>query len=59
MLLDRPNAGPVVASKLADYTLRLYASRGYLDRHGTPTRDTIAAAFDSLGTTIVDRAPIS
>ena len=49
VLLDRPSAGPVVASKLADYTLRLYASRGYLDRHGTPTRETITAEHRLIG----------
>lgn len=49
VLLDRPSAGPVVASKLADYSLRLYASRDYLDRHGTPTRDTIAAEHRLIG----------
>ncbi|NTS64806.1 LysR family transcriptional regulator [Sphingomonas sp. HHU CXW] len=49
VLLERPSAGPVVASKLADYTLRLYASRGYLDRHGQPTRSTIAADHRLIG----------
>ncbi|WP_294356555.1 LysR family transcriptional regulator [uncultured Sphingomonas sp.] len=49
VLLERPSAGPVVASKLADYTLRLYASRGYLDRHGAPTRETIAADHRLVG----------
>lgn len=49
VLLERPGAGPVVASKLADYTLRLYASRDYLDRHGTPTRATIATDHRLVG----------
>jgi DNA-binding transcriptional LysR family regulator len=34
--LSRPRAGPVIAGKLSDYRLRLYAQRGYLDRQGTP-----------------------
>ncbi len=31
--LERPARGPVVASKLTDYTLQLYASRRYLAAH--------------------------
>lgn len=34
--LSRPKAGPVIARKLSDYALRLYASRAYLDHHGQP-----------------------
>ena len=34
--LSRPRAGPVIAGKLSDYALRLYATRGYLAQHGTP-----------------------
>lgn len=34
--LERPRAGRLVASKLTDYRLGLYAARGYLERHGTP-----------------------
>lgn len=34
--LSRPRAGPVIAGKLSDYTLRLYATRGYLSQRGTP-----------------------
>jgi len=34
--LSRPRAGPVIAGKLADYALRLYATRGYLAQNGTP-----------------------
>lgn len=34
--LSRPRAGPVIAGKLSDYALRLYASADYLERHGTP-----------------------
>ena len=36
VMLSRPKAGPVLCQKLADYTLKLYASRDYLARHGTP-----------------------
>jgi DNA-binding transcriptional LysR family regulator len=36
ILLARPRVGPVVSAKLSDYALRLYASRTYLDRQGTP-----------------------
>ena len=31
--LERPARGPVVVAKLTDYTLRLYASKGYLATH--------------------------
>lgn len=34
--LSRPRAGPVIAGKLSDYSLRLYATRGYLARYGQP-----------------------
>lgn len=34
--LERPREGRLVARKLTDYGLGLYASQGYLDRHGTP-----------------------
>lgn len=34
--LSRPRAGPLIAGKLSDYTLRLYATRGYLAQNGTP-----------------------
>lgn len=32
--LDRPKQGKVMVRKLTDYSLSLYASRSYLDRHG-------------------------
>ncbi|QDK33232.1 LysR family transcriptional regulator [Sphingomonas sp. IC081] len=38
VMLSRPRTGPLVAHKLADYTLALYGSRDYLERHGTPAR---------------------
>lgn len=34
--LERPREGRLVARKLTDYRLGLYASQRYLDRHGTP-----------------------
>lgn len=34
--LSRPKAGPVIARKLSDYALTLYATPGYLDRVGPP-----------------------
>ena len=36
--LSRPKAGPVIARKLSDYALRLYASPAYLTGAGVPTR---------------------
>lgn len=36
VLLARPQAGPVVSSKLSDYRLCLYGGTSYLARHGTP-----------------------
>jgi len=40
--LERPARGPVVVTRLTDYTLRLYASKGYLAKHGAiKTRDDL------------------
>ena len=36
--LSRPKAGPVIARKLSDYALRLYASPDYLAAAGMPAR---------------------
>lgn len=36
VLVGRPDSGRLVARKLVDYTLGLYAAPGYLARHGTP-----------------------
>lgn len=36
--LSRPRAGPVIARKLSDYALRLYASPAYLEAAGHPRR---------------------
>jgi DNA-binding transcriptional LysR family regulator len=38
VLLSRPSAGPLIAGKLSDYSLRLYASPAYLERHSEPRR---------------------
>lgn len=38
--LDPPSEGKLVVSRLADYTLGLYASRAYLAAHGTPERES-------------------
>ncbi len=43
VLLARPRRGPLVTSRLTDYTLGLYASKDYLARHGSiETRDRLA-----------------
>lgn len=36
VVLSRPRAGPVIASKLSDYELQLYATAEYLAAAGTP-----------------------
>jgi DNA-binding transcriptional LysR family regulator len=38
--LSRPRAGPVIAGKLSDYALGLYATRGYLAQAGMPAAGT-------------------
>lgn len=42
VLLDRPRGGKLVARKLTDYRLGLYAASDYIERHGP-------IAFDRLG----------
>ncbi|WP_120075450.1 LysR family transcriptional regulator [Aurantiacibacter odishensis] len=37
IMLSRPKAGPLIARKLADYSLKLYARPSYLDDAGHPT----------------------
>ena len=46
--LSRPQAGPVIARKLSDYALRLYASPAYLERFGWPRRAADLAAGHRL-----------
>lgn len=36
VMLSRPRVGPVMARKLSDYTLQLFASAAYLDQRGMP-----------------------
>ncbi|MGX7927875.1 LysR family transcriptional regulator [Tsuneonella sp. HG094] len=36
VMLSRPKAGPIIAGKLSDYALGLYASLGYLASRGAP-----------------------
>ena len=44
ILIERPQKGALVACKLADYSLSLYASPRYLERHGIPaTLDDLKA----------------
>ena len=38
VMLSRPRAGPVIARKLSDYTLQLYAAPEYLAERGEPVR---------------------
>lgn len=41
--VERPTEGRLVAAKLVDYTLSLYASRAYIEQHGLPaTREEVA-----------------
>ena len=49
VLLARPAQGPVVASKLSDYTLHLYASARYVAQHGAPTRSDLASRHRLVG----------
>lgn len=36
VMVGRPEQGRLVARKLTDYSVSLYAARAYLDQHGTP-----------------------
>ncbi|QNE03989.1 LysR family transcriptional regulator [Croceicoccus marinus] len=38
VMLSRPRSGQLIARKLSDYALSLYATQDYLDRAGTPQR---------------------
>ena len=46
--LSRPRAGPVIAGKLSDYALRLYASHEYLAEFGTPQQPADLAQGHAL-----------
>ncbi|KKB10982.1 LysR family transcriptional regulator [Devosia geojensis] len=47
--LERPREGRLIARKLTDYTLGLYASRGYLARQGSPAALEDLAAHRLVG----------
>lgn len=49
VLLARPRHGPVVAGKLSDYALHLYAARTRIERHGRPTRESLGVAHPLIG----------
>jgi DNA-binding transcriptional LysR family regulator len=47
--VERPSEGRLVAGKLVDYSLGLYASKNYLDAHGMPRRPDELAAHRLVG----------
>lgn len=47
--IDRPETGRLIAAKLVDYTLGLYASDDYLHRRGTPRHEADLSAHDLIG----------
>jgi DNA-binding transcriptional LysR family regulator len=47
--LERPEQGRLVSSKLTDYTLGLYASRAYANRHGLPEDAEALKAHRRIG----------
>ncbi|GAB4511978.1 MAG: LysR family transcriptional regulator [Roseibium sp.] len=47
--IDRPETGRVVAGKLVDYTLGLYASADYLAERGTPSTAGDLSGHDLIG----------
>lgn len=49
VLLARPRHGPVVAGKLSDYALHLYAARTLIERSGTPTRESLGQRHPLVG----------
>jgi DNA-binding transcriptional LysR family regulator len=46
---ERPTEGRLVASRLVDYTLGLYASRAYAERHGLPETQGELASHRLVG----------
>jgi DNA-binding transcriptional LysR family regulator len=48
VMLSRPKAGPIIAGKLSDYALGLYASQSYLASAGMPQRGGDLLAGHSL-----------
>lgn len=49
VLLARPRHGPVVASKLTDYSMHLYAARTLVARCGAPTRESLGHVHPLVG----------
>lgn len=47
--IDRPETGRLVAGKLVDYALGLYASKAYLNERGTPASAGDLGAHDLIG----------
>ncbi len=47
--VERPQSGRLAARKLTDYALRLYASPGYLERHGAPVAPADLARHQLVG----------
>lgn len=47
--VERPTEGRLVASKLVDYSLGLYASRAYAERHGLPETPAALAGHRLVG----------
>lgn len=47
--IDRPDTGRLVAGKLVDYSLGLYASKTYLKTRGTPASPGDLSAHDLIG----------
>lgn len=47
--IDRPETGRLVAGKLVDYALGLYASRKYLETRGIPETASDLSAHDLIG----------
>jgi DNA-binding transcriptional LysR family regulator len=47
--VERPSEGRLVAAKLVDYSLGLYASRAYADRHGLPQNPGELARHSLVG----------
>ena len=48
VMLSRPRAGPVIARKLSDYSLQLFAAPGYLAERGEPLRPADLASGHRL-----------
>jgi DNA-binding transcriptional LysR family regulator len=49
VLLARPRHGPVVAGKLSDYALHLYAARAMIEHLGAVTRESLGDRHPMVG----------